>query len=68
MAARGCPAVTERHSQPQQSVRKRAETIPAADLKKKLIDLCQTRSKPYGIMVAQNGFPVPQAPPMKRAA
>ncbi len=31
--------------------------MPAADLKKKLIDLCQARSKPYGIVVRKMDFP-----------
>jgi hypothetical protein len=35
-----------------------SETVPAADLKKKLIDLCQTRSKPYGILVRKMDFPM----------
>ena len=34
-----------------------SETTPAADLKKKLIDLCQQRGKPYGIMVRKMDFP-----------
>jgi TldD protein len=34
-----------------------SETVPAADLKKKLIDLCQTRSKPYGIVIRKMDFP-----------
>jgi TldD protein len=33
------------------------ETVPAADLKKKLIELCQTRSKPYGILIRKLDFP-----------
>jgi hypothetical protein len=34
-----------------------SETVPAADLKKKLIDLCQARSKPYGILIRKMDFP-----------
>ncbi len=34
-----------------------SETVPTADLKKKLIDLCQTRSKPYGIIIRKMDFP-----------
>jgi hypothetical protein len=34
-----------------------SETSPAADMKKKLIDLCQTRNKPYGIVVRKMDFP-----------
>jgi len=34
-----------------------AETTPAAELKKTLIDLCKTRDKPYGIIVRKMDFP-----------
>jgi hypothetical protein len=34
-----------------------SETSPVADLKKKLIDLCQQRDKPYGIIVRKMDFP-----------
>jgi predicted Zn-dependent protease len=34
-----------------------SETIPAADMKKKLVELIQTRGKPYGIIVRQMDFP-----------
>ncbi len=34
-----------------------SETVPVADLKKKLIELCQARSKPYGIIVRKMDFP-----------
>jgi predicted Zn-dependent protease len=34
-----------------------SETTPAADLKKKLIDLIQARAKPYGIIVRKMDFP-----------
>jgi hypothetical protein len=34
-----------------------SETVPVADLKKKLIDLCQTRGKPYGILIRKLDFP-----------
>jgi hypothetical protein len=34
-----------------------ANTVPVAELKKKLIELCQTRSKPYGIIVRKMDFP-----------
>ncbi len=34
-----------------------AETKPAADLKKTLIDMCRDRNKPYGILVRKLDFP-----------
>jgi hypothetical protein len=34
-----------------------SETVPAADMKKKLIELLQTRNKPYGIIVRKMDFP-----------
>jgi hypothetical protein len=34
-----------------------SETTPAADMKKKLIELIQTRNKPYGIIVRKMDFP-----------
>jgi len=34
-----------------------SETMPAADMKKKLIELIQARSKPYGIIVRKMDFP-----------
>ena len=34
-----------------------SETKPAADLKKTLIDMCQQRNKPYGILVRKLDFP-----------
>lgn len=34
-----------------------AETVPAAQLKKKLLDLVAARSKPYGIVVRRMDFP-----------
>ena len=34
-----------------------SEPVPAAELKKKLIELCRTRSKPYGIIVRKMDFP-----------
>ena len=34
-----------------------SEAVPVAELKKKLIELCQTRSKPYGIIVRKMDFP-----------
>jgi PmbA/TldA metallopeptidase C-terminal domain len=34
-----------------------SETVPVADLKKKLIDLCQARSKSYGLLVRKMDFP-----------
>jgi len=34
-----------------------SETIPAADMKKKLIELLQARNKPYGIIVRKMDFP-----------
>jgi predicted Zn-dependent protease len=33
------------------------DTVPAADMKKKLIDLIQQRNKPYGIIVRKMDFP-----------
>jgi TldD protein len=33
------------------------ETSPVPDLKKKLIDMCQQRQKPYGIIVRKMDFP-----------
>ena len=34
-----------------------SDTVPAAELKKKLIDLCQARGKPYGIIVRKMDYP-----------
>lgn len=34
-----------------------AETVPLADLKKKLIEICDARGKPYGILVRKMDFP-----------
>jgi len=34
-----------------------SETKPAADLKKALIDLCEQRNKPYGILIRKLDFP-----------
>jgi hypothetical protein len=34
-----------------------SETVPAAELKKKLIELIQTRNKPYGIIIRKMDFP-----------
>jgi hypothetical protein len=34
-----------------------SETLPAADMKKKLIELIQARNKPYGIIVRKMDFP-----------
>ena len=34
-----------------------ADTVPLAELKKKLIDLCQARGKPYGIIVRKMDYP-----------
>jgi hypothetical protein len=34
-----------------------SDTIPAADMKKKLIELIQARNKPYGIVVRKMDFP-----------
>jgi len=34
-----------------------SDAVPVAELKKKLIDLCQTRGKPYGIIVRKMDFP-----------
>lgn len=33
------------------------QTIPAAELKKKLIEMCGQRNKPYGVMVRRMDFP-----------
>ena len=33
------------------------ETVPAADLKKKLIEMCRQRNKPYGMIVRKMDFP-----------
>jgi hypothetical protein len=33
------------------------ETLPVADLKKKLIEMCQQRNKPYGVIVRRMDFP-----------
>jgi hypothetical protein len=33
------------------------DAVPASDLKKKLIELCRTRNKPYGIVVRKMDFP-----------
>jgi hypothetical protein len=34
-----------------------SETVPAADMKKKLIELCQQRNKPYGMLVQKIDYP-----------
>ncbi len=34
-----------------------AQTVPPADLKKKLIQICQQRNKPYGMLVRKLDFP-----------
>src|SRR5260370_10300282 len=34
-----------------------SEAVPVAELKKKLIELCRTRNKPYGIIVRKMDFP-----------
>ena len=34
-----------------------SETVPAAGMKKKLIELCQQRNKPYGMLVRKIDFP-----------
>jgi hypothetical protein len=34
-----------------------SETVPVAELKKKLIELCAARSKPYGVLVRKMDFP-----------
>jgi hypothetical protein len=34
-----------------------SETVPAADMKKKLIEMCQQRNKPYGILVRKLDYP-----------
>jgi TldD protein len=33
------------------------DTVPVAELKRKLIELCRTRNKPYGIIVRKMDFP-----------
>lgn len=39
-----------------------SETTPVGDLKKRLLDLCQQRGKPYGIIVRKMDFPSSAAP------
>jgi predicted Zn-dependent protease len=39
-----------------------SDTVPVADLKKKLVELVQARSKPYGILVRKLDFPAVGAP------
>jgi hypothetical protein len=39
-----------------------SETVPAADMKKKLVELIQARNKPYGIVVRKMDFPSTAAP------
>jgi len=34
-----------------------SETVPLAELKKKLIEICKTRDKPYGILIRKMDFP-----------
>lgn len=34
-----------------------AESVPPADLKKKMLEICQTRNKPYGVIVRKMDFP-----------
>ena len=34
-----------------------SEPVPVAELKKKLIELCRTRNKPYGVIVRKMDFP-----------
>lgn len=34
-----------------------SETVPAAQLKKKLLEICDARSKPYGVVVRKMDFP-----------
>jgi hypothetical protein len=34
-----------------------SDAVPAAELKRKLIELCRTRNKPYGIIVRKMDFP-----------
>ena len=34
-----------------------SQTVPAADMKKKLIEMCAARNKPYGILVRKLDFP-----------
>jgi TldD protein len=34
-----------------------SQTTPAADMKKKLIDMCRDRNKPYGILIRKLDFP-----------
>jgi predicted Zn-dependent protease len=36
---------------------KAAETVPPAQLKKKLIEMCQNRGKPYGVVVRKLDYP-----------
>ena len=34
-----------------------SESVPVADLKKKMLDICQIRNKPYGLIVRKMDFP-----------
>ena len=34
-----------------------SETVPAAELKRKMIEICKTRNKPYGILIRKMDFP-----------
>jgi hypothetical protein len=38
-----------------------SQTVPLADLKKKLIDMCRERSKPYGMLVRKLDYPYSSA-------
>jgi hypothetical protein len=44
-----------------------SETVPVSELKKKLIELCRTRNKPYGILVRKMDFPSTASPAEVRA-
>jgi predicted Zn-dependent protease len=44
-----------------------SETVPTAELKKKLIELCRTRNKPYGILIRKMDFPSTAGLPELRA-
>ena len=59
MGARGCPATSARMAPPYGNLFVRStETTPVGDLKKKLIDMCRQRNKPYGVIVRQDGLSV----------
>ncbi len=55
---RACPARTARKSAAISNLFiKASQSAPLADLKKKLIDMCKERGKPYGMLVRKLDFP-----------